>query len=560
VKSIQIICLSLSLVFFCVGCSPTPESQHGVLAHYKDGQVTTADVEQRILQLNPQLRRPEDGDFGAWYETLVRELALNNILEQLAIEAATAEDPGFDQLAQHFRKQVIVRWFVEQNRPEQSPITSQLIEAYYDEHRSDFTRPARRLVYQIFKRTVPGQQTEVRSQTTALRSQVLAGESFMLLAAQHSDSETRHRSGLLGWVTPGQLSVELDRLIFSLDERRPSQVVETADGFHLFWVQTAMERKQFAFEDLRPAIGQILIQQRMVEALTALPEFDLPADSHLPDIDELRTILEEGTADHPVMHLGELDINKQQFEQMLERQAPTRNTEARLQLALRLIETLRLQEQIYMHCVAEGQDSSSEIEARLKRAHADELASFLLKRRLLQRIDADTVALESFFTENRKRYVSEPRFRLETLTVPLSASPTARMARLEAARVELQQGALEFQDIANQMGGETAELPLLSLAELRKEGPQLAHWAVDLATGGYSPPYLVDSGLQMLRMRERQEPLEQAFDEVRQLVREDYFRQHGQRLYQDFVSDLLEEQQFYIDHEQLKLMTAQHGT
>ena len=133
------------------------------------------------------------------------------------------------------------------------------------------------------------------------------------------------------------------------------------------------------------------------------------------------------------------------------------------------------------------------------------------------------------------------------------------MARLEAARLELQQGLVELEALGSQLGGKLDELPLLTLAELRKEGPQLAHWAVELVTGDYSPPYLVESGIQLLRLRERQEPQQLPFDEVRPIVRDDYFKRHGQQVYVDFVASLLNEQQFHIDRLQLERLVSQHS-
>jgi len=77
-------------------------------------------------------------------------------------------------------------------------------------------------------------KAEARQKLLDIRSEILAGKSFIVLAVMHSeDTESSPAGGEIGYKTRGELEKEYADAAFSLTKNTVSRIVETRFGFHI---------------------------------------------------------------------------------------------------------------------------------------------------------------------------------------------------------------------------------------------------------------------------------------------------------------------------------------
>lgn len=104
---------------------------------------------------------------------------------------------------------------------------------------------------------------EARDLRVALR----AGANFAKLAEVKSiDTLTAKRGGSLGAISRGMLLPEIEKIITELKVGEVSDVVQTPQGFHIFWLQEKTPALPAKFEDVQQEIHQALIRKQIQQA------------------------------------------------------------------------------------------------------------------------------------------------------------------------------------------------------------------------------------------------------------------------------------------------------
>ncbi len=544
---------------------PAPEQPLApdAIAVFDGGQITARELDQAILALSPAQRQSLTGETGEIYRDLVRELAVDKIFLREAQLVGADQTPEFEAQIRSLRRNAMVERFLRDHLPPlEEPTEAELRQAYA--HRPDeYQRAERRLVYNLFRSLGPGvTKDDLRAELRDLREQVLAGQSFTRLAELHSDSESRHNQGILGWFERGQLAPQLEEVVFGLEEGVPSQPIATRDGVHLFYVDVVIEAKSFSFEDMRKnLINQHLAAQRR-EALAEIVEsLEPPANLFVPTPDELKTFEERGDPAAVILRVGDFELRQGLFEAMIENDR-NQNPQAVENRPLRLLETVYQAERIFQHLLALGQTLDAETEEHL-RAQADRLMALQHRQQQLAlAVDSDPESLRAFYRDNRRRFTSPLRLRLDRLSLPLDDRAATHMAKLERLRPELDAGSRTLEEIATELSAELETLDWMNLEQLGREEPKRMLFAGGLATGEHSAPYTTSSQIEMLRLRERQAPIPLEYEQVRGAVRAAYLERNLQHLYQDLRSQTLEEAKFRFleDRFEALLQSGLHPT
>lgn len=514
-----------------------------VLATFDGGQIRTADLEARILELPDNQRAPAKGqDMRAWHVGLVRELAFERLLAADARRAGAETDPDFGKDRAAVRNRVLASLYVRAHLREPAPPTESELQAYFQDHPDAFRRRARREVYTIFKRAAPGaDRGQLRREMEALRDRVLAGESFMDLAAKHSDSETRHRQGLWGWIAAGSVGPDLERAIFSLPDQTPSQVLSTREGLHLFWVSASEPEVQLEFTQARPLAARLLLRERQDAALAALLDAHRGADSFVPSPEELSTLLASGDPKTLVLRVGGEELTLDELTALV-MEAGGGQVRSALEVAQGIVKERYRVELASGLARAEGLDRSPAFIEREAAVMERALAEFQLRRQL--RAGIDEAALRRFFEDNRQRYATPLLVRTEVLSVPLSRSAPRHMAELERARRELDAGRTTLADLARRVGGDVRDQGWRTLDQLEHVAAGMSTWALDLQPGRHSPPFRTARSIVLIRVVSRRDPEPQSLEAARPRVVEDYIGQHGQALRADLMARRLREKRF----------------
>lgn len=556
--------LALGLAIGLAGCgAPSPESEAQapdlpahVLATFEGGDITFEELDAAILALAPSQRRELSLGSTDAFRNFVRELALDELLREEARLQGIDQAPEIQNQARALERNLLVKRYLEANLPDLPPPGEAEIQTEFERRRAEFQRPERRLVFHLFRRLQPGVAKEaLKEEVQQLRQQIVGGQGFNVVAARHSESESRHRDGELGWFQRGELAPELETVIFSLQESVPSQPLVTRDGVHLFMVDVIVDAKDNTLEEARDQLVPPLRQRQRDAALAQLTE-DLEAQAEIftPTADELQAILQRNDPQEVVLRVNEYTLDVATLMAMLANDSSQRVPSSNH--VVRLLDQVRRGELIYQQQLDAGIGLSEEEQKTVN----EQLSSLLTyqgrQQKLRLRMEKDAAALRAFFDENRMRFTSPLRLQLRRLSVPLSKHPSDQMALLERRRNDLNQGLTTLDELAAVIGGDVHDLGWQGLNQLQLIAPELAALISEVQKDQYSPPYSRPDSLNILHVVDRQEPQPLAFEQVREAVRQAYLERHGQRLYDEVRTEILSAAGFSLHEKRLDELLA----
>ncbi len=533
----------LAIVALAPACANPPAARDPVLAEYRGGAVTQSALDELLRSLPPTLRRPEDGDFDSWHARLLEDLATRDILLELAHTDGLAEDPAMRARLGDLEREVAVESYLAHAAPTLEPPAEAEVAAAYERWREEFSSPERRQIHHLFRRAEPDLAGEAEAEMEALRARVRAGEPLSRLARELSDSETRHRDGLMGWFSPGELDPRLERIVFALPARTVSEPIRTGTGVHLFWVEEIQPAAEPTLETVRPQVVERLRRERGRERAESLVAIEPPPGSFLPDDEQLRVLLSSGDADAVLLRIGAYELRLEDLRGLLARAAASGEPPPNPADAVRAIRTREL---LYLQWQEGGGELDAEAGDRLERLRRTALASEYARRRLLEQIAADRQRLETFYERNRLRYSEPLRLLLERAVFPFGTEPNRTMARLEAAGAALDGGEQTLEALARELGGRLEDLGWKSLAELQREAPGLAGRVSDLPAGRHSAPLRRGEAIEIARVVERRGPRPLPLARIESQVEEDLLAAEGQELYAELAQRLRAERGFRV--------------
>jgi len=135
--------------------------------------------------------------------------------------------------------------------------------AYYEAHKNEFLQPERLQVSQILL-SAEGRASEI------LEKLRFAGEEeFRQEARLKSEGPEANNGGLMGIFSLGQLPLELEKVVFALEEGRLSRVVQSPYGYHIFRLDRKFEPRLRPPDEAAPLIEARLIEQKNQAAIEA---------------------------------------------------------------------------------------------------------------------------------------------------------------------------------------------------------------------------------------------------------------------------------------------------
>lgn len=536
-------------LFGCHDAATTTTRDEIIVARVGDLEITANEMDARILSLPAQDRPKPGDDLDAWLIDQARELAVERRLLAAAEASHVADSDQFTSAAREAERTLAVELCLETLRPVAPPITEDELRAAYDAHREIFAAPERRAAYHLFLRfqiDVPHEETFSRIE--GLRDRVLNGESFTRLAAANSDSESRHRDGSIGWVIPGRLPAEFEKVIFALDEGVPSEPVATPEGYHLFYVDQALPPRQSSFEEARPALLQRLTGERAESTVTRiLAEVEPPPDSLMLDRSGLASVAEAGDPETVVLRIGDtvltLEDLRHQVRRLVGQQPATSRQPLPADLAWRVLEANRRRELLYRYCQSHDGIPATDLETRLGDWRRSNLVNLERHRRLVEVAKSDDARLRLYYESNIGQFSSPPKWHLRRLRLPLDQESSVVMARLEAAAAE---DGIGLEGLRDELGGEIDDLGFKNLAELKRLEPKLPALVAPLDPGHLSAPYRTDDALEIVSAVERQDSEAIPYSDVQDRVAAAFVEQYSAEVYQALTEEVLTSGQFEI--------------
>jgi len=144
-------------------------------------------------------------------------------------------------------------------------ITEEDIAAYYEKHLDMYGGKQkyhlRNILIIIPTFADENEKLEIRAKIDEILNELNAGESFETMARDYSESSTAPEGGDLGLFELDSLSPQLQKTIKGMKSGEFTPVLETDQGYQIFFLQEILKTPGKSLEDVSPEIQRILFEE-----------------------------------------------------------------------------------------------------------------------------------------------------------------------------------------------------------------------------------------------------------------------------------------------------------
>jgi peptidyl-prolyl cis-trans isomerase SurA len=228
------------IVHDCPGCSPDKVDEV-----YKEKQ---KDLLRDLVDQALLTERAKDMGISVETDVIKRldELRKQNNLGSMEDMEKEVEKQGlsWEDLKTQIRNNLLTQEVIRREVGSHINIPSDEVKKYYDEHQKDFVRPEQVVLAEIFLSTEgksPEEMSSVEKKAEDLRNRVVKGEDFNEIAKHFSEGSTAKDGGNLGTFEHGQLSKQLEDIVFQMNKGQMTEVTQTKTGFEVLKVEAHFE-------------------------------------------------------------------------------------------------------------------------------------------------------------------------------------------------------------------------------------------------------------------------------------------------------------------------------
>lgn len=509
-----------------VGCRPEagPEAEAErerapmLVASWDGGRLTQTEYEDWLALQGVE---PDD-------EYAARLAVLMSLAD--AAEARGADRETEVQLAVEAARHQILLPMLDGALDREVEISDEEIEALRLDRPGAFVRPRRVKMSGLFKRLplAEAERIALAEQMHHWRDEVIAGRALGPLAAAESDSQSRFRDGVVGWVELDELPAAIRTAVEGLNEGEISAVTEHAGGLAFYRVDEIRERVEPSAEEVRFKLRQNLFRQRRAEIGRVL-------NASLAD-----SITVDPSGD-PVVRVGQYLLPRSSVEALAELRIPDRAPETlngpqRLRLLREWAQRVALADEAERR----GLHRDPEAAAALRWVMPNALAAHELRHRVDGRLaEPGESELRALFDAHSARLRAPEGLQLAVIRFADQPDPPAERLT-EAQRVvrAVQGGELSFEQAAREYSLHPSAvrgglLPWLSRAEVGALDLRLLAPLRALEPGEDTGLIRSDAGLWFARLVDRRPARPLTFEEARERLVEIHRQERIRRFEQD---------------------------
>jgi len=145
-------------------------------------------------------------------------------------------------------------------------ISPEEVKQYYAAHPQEFTLPERVTLSEISLSTEgksPEELAAVRAKVEGLRTSVLNGDDFNRVAQLYSQGSTAKEGGGLGTYKKGELSPQIEAIVFQMSRGQISDVIQTRTGFEFLLVDDHFQAGLQPFDKVEADIFSTIRAQKL---------------------------------------------------------------------------------------------------------------------------------------------------------------------------------------------------------------------------------------------------------------------------------------------------------
>jgi peptidyl-prolyl cis-trans isomerase SurA len=220
----------------CQGCA-----KDKIDAEYKDQQ---KDLLRGLIDQSLMVQRAKDmgisveSDLVKRLDDVRKQNGLNSI-EDLE-KAVEGSGMAWEDYKTQIRNGMLTQEVIRREVGSHINIPNEEVKTYYDAHPQEFTRPEQVVLTEIFLSTEgksPEEIESVQKKTEDLRNRVIKGDDFNEIAKRYSEGSTAKDGGELGTFQRGQLSPQLEDVVFKMEKGKITDVIQTKTGFEVLKVE-----------------------------------------------------------------------------------------------------------------------------------------------------------------------------------------------------------------------------------------------------------------------------------------------------------------------------------
>lgn len=201
-----------------------------------------------------------DTQFQDWLKKLREE---QNLQDDARFQAALKQEGmSIDDLRRNVERGFIINQVQRDEVGGKLSITEEEVRQYYQLHREQFAEPAtvtlREILIEMPTTMQQGKavvnvalEDVARKEAEAVRARLTAGEDFVKVAAEVSDSSSKANGGLIGPLAVAQLSTALQQMIEKMKPGDITQPLRTQRGFQILKLENLKASAIPAFDAVR---------------------------------------------------------------------------------------------------------------------------------------------------------------------------------------------------------------------------------------------------------------------------------------------------------------------
>lgn len=197
-------------------------------------------------------------------------------------KAAQAQGVSFEEFKQNMKENILTQKVIQQEVGAHLSVTTQEMQEYYNQHKSEMQRPETVRMSEILVSTQapagakPGGQAEAptdevvakaKASADAIYAQLQKGAKFDELAKSVSAGPTAAQGGDLEYFKRGTLSKQLEDQVFALKPGQFTEPIRTNQGWVILKVTEHISEGIPPFKEVEPSIQERLYMSKMQPAL-----------------------------------------------------------------------------------------------------------------------------------------------------------------------------------------------------------------------------------------------------------------------------------------------------
>jgi peptidyl-prolyl cis-trans isomerase SurA len=195
----------------------------------------------------------------------------NNINSMEDLEkAVSGQGVNWEDFKNNIRNGVLTQRVISSEVGSHITIGHDEIEKYYNEHKAEFVRPeqvALRSIEINTEKKSPEEIVELKKKAETTLKRIKDGEDFGEMAKRFSDGSTAKQGGFLGVYKRGELSKELEDVVFKMRKNDITDVMDTKQGFLILQVLEHYDEGEQTLAKVEPEITDKLYNARLEPAM-----------------------------------------------------------------------------------------------------------------------------------------------------------------------------------------------------------------------------------------------------------------------------------------------------